>query len=246
MRRTSDVVLGGAGEAADRRPVDAADLLGHGSHRLGVTGGGGGIARLDHVDPEARELVRHLELLGQRHRASGRLLAVAERGVEDADAILRRRPACAGGRGSRFAVGLGIGSLVRRLGRRREGHRRHGVRLRAGLRARLRHAPADESARAVVARVRVRVHCVAVWREGKHGCGVVMGARRGPRAAREHVERSLSETVAGFHTKTAPHRCREGPFATGAPRYSVRPPMHEIPRPMIIIRPRALLRRRTL
>jgi hypothetical protein len=48
------------------------------------------------------------------------------------------------------------------------------------------------------------------------------------------------------HTKTAPHRCREGPSATSAPRYSVRPPKHEIPRPIIIIRPRELLRRRTL
>jgi hypothetical protein len=73
-----------------------------------------------------------------------------------------------------------------------------------------------------------------------------VGARRGPRAARKHVERSLSDTVAGSHTKTAPHRCREGPFATSSPRYSVRPPMHEIPRPMIIIRPREVLRRRTL
>ena len=92
----------------------------------------------------------------------------------------------------------------------------------------------------------MQIHVVTVWREGEHGCNGGEGARRGPRAARASGERSLSEAGERSVRKRPLAVCREGPFATDAPRYSVRPPMHEIPRPIIIIRPRALLRRRTL
>ena len=108
-----------------------------------------------------------------------------------------------------------------------------------------------------VAPVRTRrvpspVECVCrftAWRSGEKAnmaATVVKGARRGPRAARASGERSLSEAGERSVRKRPLAVCREGPFATDAPRYSVRPPMHEIPRPIIIIRPRAVLRRRTL
>ena len=60
-----DVVLGRPRQPADRRAVAAPHLLGHRLDRLRITGRGGGIARLDHVHAESRELVRDLELLVQ-------------------------------------------------------------------------------------------------------------------------------------------------------------------------------------
>ena len=69
-------------------PVAAPHLFRHRLDRLRITGRGSGIARLDHVHPESGELVCYLELLVQVHRAAGRLFSVAQRGVEDADAIV--------------------------------------------------------------------------------------------------------------------------------------------------------------
>ena len=63
----------------------AADRL----DRLEVARRRGGEARLDHVDAEVAQRPRDLELLPEVHRRAGRLLAVAQRGVEDDDAVLR-------------------------------------------------------------------------------------------------------------------------------------------------------------
>ena len=52
-------------------------------HRLEVALAGNREAGLDHVDAEARELLGDLELLGDVERDAGRLLAVAQRRVED-------------------------------------------------------------------------------------------------------------------------------------------------------------------
>ena len=54
---------------------------------LEVPARGGGEAGLDHVHAELGERARHAQLLGLRHAAAGGLLAVAQGGVEDQDAI---------------------------------------------------------------------------------------------------------------------------------------------------------------
>ena len=54
---------------------------------LEVAGRGDREAGLDDVDAEARELVGDLELLGRVQRDAGRLLAVAQRRVEDQYAV---------------------------------------------------------------------------------------------------------------------------------------------------------------
>ena len=80
-----DVRLVGARQPADHRALDVAgDLL----DRLEVAGRGDREARLDHVDAEPCELLGDLDLLLRVERDPGRLLAVAQRGVEDLDAIL--------------------------------------------------------------------------------------------------------------------------------------------------------------
>ena len=79
-----DVGLVGAGQAADHRALDAAgDRL----DRLEVAGRGDREAGLDHVDAQAGELLGDLDLLRRVQRDSGRLLAVAQCGVEDVDAV---------------------------------------------------------------------------------------------------------------------------------------------------------------
>ena len=79
-----DVGLVGAGEAADHRALDRArDLL----HGLEVAGRGDREAGLDHVDPQPRQLLGDLHLLGGVQRDAGRLLAVSQGGVENVDAV---------------------------------------------------------------------------------------------------------------------------------------------------------------
>ena len=55
--------------------------------RLEVAGRGDREAGLDHVDAEARELLGDLDLLLRVERDPGGLLAVAQRRVEDVDAV---------------------------------------------------------------------------------------------------------------------------------------------------------------
>ncbi len=70
----------GARQAGDDRAFHRpGDLL----HRLEVAGRGDREARLDHVHAQARELLRDLELLLRVERDPRRLLAVAQRRVED-------------------------------------------------------------------------------------------------------------------------------------------------------------------
>ena len=77
------VAVAAAGERGDRDP--AARLLGDPPDRLEVAGRGGREAGLDDVDLEAGELAGDLELLGGGQAGAGRLLAVAQGRVEDAD-----------------------------------------------------------------------------------------------------------------------------------------------------------------
>ena len=83
-QRRVDVFLAGAREADHGRPGDG---LGDSMHRLEIAGRRSREAGLDDIDAEALELARDRELLLDVHGAAGRLLAVAQRGVEDADVV---------------------------------------------------------------------------------------------------------------------------------------------------------------
>ena len=77
-----DVLVVAAGQAADR---GAADGFGDPAHRFEVAGRGDGKAGFDDVDAQIDQRLGDLELFVEVHAAAGRLLAVAERGVEDDD-----------------------------------------------------------------------------------------------------------------------------------------------------------------
>src|ERR1700730_3434003 len=71
-------------QTADHRTFD---LLRNRLHALEVAGGGDREAGLDHVHPKPRQLLGDLELFLLVQRYPRRLLAVAQRGVEDEDSI---------------------------------------------------------------------------------------------------------------------------------------------------------------
>ena len=75
----------GGDRARQARDHGAPDLAGDVADRLEVALRGHGEARLDDVDAEARELPGQGELLRVVHGEARRLLAVAQRGVEDQD-----------------------------------------------------------------------------------------------------------------------------------------------------------------
>ena len=77
-----DVGLAAAGQSADDRAADVAGDLAHG---LEIAGRGDGKAGLDHVDAQLDQRLGDFHFFGQVHARPGRLLAVAERGVEDDD-----------------------------------------------------------------------------------------------------------------------------------------------------------------
>ena len=79
-----DIFAAGAGESSD---AGAADFARDGADGLEVAGAGDGKASLEEVDTEGGELVSHAQFFGVVHGASGALLAVAQRGVEEEDAI---------------------------------------------------------------------------------------------------------------------------------------------------------------
>ena len=86
---TLDVGGVAARECGDHR---AADVRGDHADGFGVRLGRDRETGLDDVHAERRELVRQLELLVDPHRKSGRLLAVAQGGVEDRDALGGHEP----------------------------------------------------------------------------------------------------------------------------------------------------------
>ena len=103
----ADIALHAARQAADDR---AFDLAGDGLHGLEVAGAAGRETGLDDVHTQPRELVRDLQLLRRVEAAPGRLLAVAQRGVEEDDrlayvATARRRLPLPGAR--RRVIGRG-------------------------------------------------------------------------------------------------------------------------------------------
>ena len=82
-----DVGIAAAREAADGGPVHGRGDI---THALEVSRRSDRETRLDDVDAECHERLRDLHLLGEIHARTGRLLAVTERGVEDADGPGRR------------------------------------------------------------------------------------------------------------------------------------------------------------
>ena len=79
-----DVFLASAREADHGRPGDG---LGDSMHRLEVAVRRSGEPALDDIDVQALELARDRDFLLDVHGAARRLLAVAQRGVEDADVV---------------------------------------------------------------------------------------------------------------------------------------------------------------
>ena len=142
--------LGRARQAADHRPLDR---FGHGADRLGVAGRGGGEAGLDDVDAEVAQRLGDLHLVGRVHAEAGRLLAVAQGGVEDQDAVVVRLVRCPfTGRMRRLPDGMAprrpppcggrrTGGRSGGPGRRRSGRRRGRGRPRPGCGWRRRASP---------------------------------------------------------------------------------------------------------
>ena len=81
--RRVDVLVHGAGQRAHHGRV--AGQLGDAAHRLEVAGTGDGKAGLDDIDVQAKKLAGDDELLLRVHGSARRLLAVAQRGIEDVD-----------------------------------------------------------------------------------------------------------------------------------------------------------------
>ena len=87
----------GAMAARQARDDRTADLGGDLADGFGVGRRGDRKAGLDDVHAERIDLTRQLQLLSRPERKPGRLLAVAERRVEDADVVLRHvgnSPSC--------------------------------------------------------------------------------------------------------------------------------------------------------
>ena len=82
--RGVDVFSSAARETRDDRAVDFAS---HEIHRLPIAARGDRETGFDDVDPELRERLRDPQFFRLRHAAAGRLLAVAQRGIEDEDAV---------------------------------------------------------------------------------------------------------------------------------------------------------------
>src|SRR5262245_49465606 len=105
-----DVGQAHSGEAANGWAVlQRPDLPSHLARRLEILVRRDREARLDHVDPEPRQLARELELLHGVHGEARRLLAVPQRGIEDDDAV--HRPAYVD---SLVASSTGVGAATGR------------------------------------------------------------------------------------------------------------------------------------
>ncbi len=84
-----NVIAAGARQAADhRRILPLAQGLRDRFHRIEIAGRGDREAGFQHIHAQFRERLRHADLLVDVHGKSGRLLAVAQRGIEDDDAVV--------------------------------------------------------------------------------------------------------------------------------------------------------------
>ena len=78
-----DVAPGSAGQAADHRAIGGADAGGDALHGVEIAAAGEGETGLDDVHPQTGQLLGDRQLFLQVETGAGRLLAVAQRGVED-------------------------------------------------------------------------------------------------------------------------------------------------------------------
>ena len=84
---TIDVVFVASREAANRRAANRVRNL---AHRLEIARRSDRKASFDHIHAQIHERLRDFQLLFEVHAAAGRLLAVAERGIENNNrAVLR-------------------------------------------------------------------------------------------------------------------------------------------------------------
>jgi hypothetical protein len=169
-----DVGAAGARERADHAVLDLLRDLVDGAE---VALGRDREAGLDHVHAHLLEHLRDLQLLGDGHGGAGRLLAVAQRGVEDDDTVSVRR-SVGGGRGGYVTgrvgrhrpvpfwrrvdaslltlspeharTGCGSGAAKSKLRRKEAGQRTHGTRSRGA-------AAADQDADSLAGRVHARL-----------------------------------------------------------------------------------------
>src|SRR5262249_39510727 len=80
LGRELDVFEVATGKSTDRR---ALHLARHRVDRLPIAARGGRKSSFDHINTQLGKRARHTKLLWLRHAASRRLLAIAQRGVED-------------------------------------------------------------------------------------------------------------------------------------------------------------------
>ena len=81
-----DIAAGGAGQAADDRPLLSPHLLGDALNGSEISRAGKRKARLDHVDAKARQLLGNGQLFFKIEAGARRLLTIPEGGVEDQNA----------------------------------------------------------------------------------------------------------------------------------------------------------------
>src|SRR5687768_900931 len=102
--RGVDVLSRATRETGDDRAMDFAS---HEMHRLPIAARGDWETGFDDVDPELGERLRDPQLLRLRHAAAGRLLAIAQRGVENEDAVgVSHRHRGAGAAQAKFAASV--------------------------------------------------------------------------------------------------------------------------------------------
>ncbi len=118
-----DVLIVAAGQAADGRP---AHRLGDFPDGLEVAGRGDREAGLDHVDAQVDQGLGDFQLLGEVHARAGRLLAVAERGVENGN-VSRFRHGVLSCKCDRYLILTHKGRRVQRRKRSNAGPRPAGV-----------------------------------------------------------------------------------------------------------------------
>ena len=80
-----DVPLGGARQPADGRTIRAANLARDLMHGIPIAVRCRWVPSLDDIDAQPRQLLRDRELFARSHSAAGRLLAVAQRRIENHD-----------------------------------------------------------------------------------------------------------------------------------------------------------------
>jgi hypothetical protein len=82
-----DIALDRASQSADDGSIGSPELARNCINRIMLAGRCCRKSSFYHIDVEERELPRYAKLLIRRHGASGSLLAIAKRGIEDYDTV---------------------------------------------------------------------------------------------------------------------------------------------------------------